>query len=153
MHLRCKTALTAQDRLPGPRVCEGHIFERSNAPDPVLSRQYCEDQRIYLMWSSRVSGAGRQATPEMYDRRSVSNVGDIDQLVFQRGIAIDSFVNRRVECHDLIEALDIVPEAIYERRIFMEQTSESSHVVSVPSGLECTRRIFWSFHFSHKSLG
>ena len=96
MHPRRNAALTAQDRLTGPRVCEGHILERSDSPDLVPSRQYGEDQRIHLMWSGRVSGTGRQATPEMYDRRSVSKVSDIDQLIFQRGIAIDCFVNESV---------------------------------------------------------
>jgi hypothetical protein len=148
MHLRYNAA-TAQDRLPGSRVCEGHIFERSNAPDPVLSRQYGEDQRIHLMWSGRVSGTGRQATPEMYDHHAVSNVSDINQLIFERRVAIDCFVNGNMERHDLIDALDIVPEAIYERRVFIEQGAESSHVVSVPSDLECIGRIFWFFHFKY----
>ena len=142
-------ALTTQDRLPGPRVCESHILECPDAPDLVPSRQNGLDQRIHLMRSGRMRGAGRQATPEMDDRGSVGNVSDIDQLIFQRGVAIDCSVNGRVERHDLIDALDIVPEAIHERRVFLEQAAKSSHVVGVPGGLECTGRIFRSFHFSH----
>jgi hypothetical protein len=94
-----------------------------------------------------VSGTGRQATPEMYDHRSVSNVSDIDQFILQCGVAIDCLVNGSVERHDSIDASNKVSEAIYERRMFIEQVAESGHVVSVPGVLECTGRIFWSFHF------
>lgn len=86
-------ASTAQDRSPGSRVCEGHIFKRTKAPFLALFRQHCEYQRVHYVWSGRVAGAGRETTPEMYDSRAVSNVSDIDQLVLKRSVAIDRFVN------------------------------------------------------------
>jgi hypothetical protein len=86
----------------------------------------------------------------MNDRRSVRNVDDVDQLIFDRRVAIDRFVDGNVERHDLVDAPDIVPEAIHERRVSIKQAAECSHVVSIPGGLECTGRIFWSIHFGHR---
>src|SRR5438270_13134246 len=95
------------------------------------------------MRSSRVSGAGCQATPEMCDYHAVSDVDDIDQFIFTRRVAIDRFVNGNVERHDLIDTPNIVPEAIHKRSVFIKQAAKCGHVVSIPGGLECSGRIFW----------
>ena len=84
----------------------------------------------------------------MNDCHSISNVGDIDQLILKYGVAINGFVNRDVEGHDLLNTKNIVPEAIHERRIAMEQAAESRHVVTVPGSLERGGCVFWRFHFT-----
>ena len=135
-------SLTAQDRLSGTRVCQGHIFERSNTPSVVLSGQHRDNQSVDLMRSGRVSGAGSKPTPEMNNHSSISDLGDIDQLIFERRVAIDRFVDWNVKRDDLISAPNVVPEAIHERRVFVKQGAERGHVVRVPCSLECTRSIF-----------
>lgn len=157
MSLRNGGALTTQYRLSGPRVRQGHILERPNAPDGVPPNQHCEDQCVDRMRSGRVSCPGRKAAPEMYDHHSIRNLGDIDQLVIERRVAIDGFMDRNVERHNLIDASDIVPEAIYERRVFIKQTAKRRHVMSIPCGLECSGRILGPVHWGlrvvcHRSL-
>jgi hypothetical protein len=141
MHFLNDAASTPQDGLSGSRVCECHILKRLNAPDLVLSRQHRHDQCIDLVWPGRVGGASRQATPEMYDYRAIRNLGDVDQLIVERSVAIDGFVDWNMERDNFIDAADIVAEAIYERRVFIEQGAQRSHVVSVPGGFECAGHI------------
>lgn len=52
--------------------------------------------------------------------------------------------------HDFFNAVNIVPEAIHERRVLMKQVTESIHVVTVPGGLERSGRLFRVYHSSHK---
>src|SRR5437764_5790828 len=86
----------AQDRLSGPRVCQGHILECANAPALFLLREHGKDYCINLMRPGRVRRAGREATPKMDNRHVLSNMSDVDQLIFQRRVAIDRFVDRGV---------------------------------------------------------
>jgi hypothetical protein len=94
--------------------------------------------------------SGREAAPEVYDGRIVADGDHVDQLILERGIAVDGCVDGRMQLDDLIGAAHIVPEPIHECRILMEQCSERLHVVVVPSALKRVGCVFGLFHLNHE---
>jgi hypothetical protein len=45
-----------------------------------------------------------------------------------------------------------VREAVYEGRIFMEQGAKGYHIVRIPGGLKCLRRMLWPVNRCHRFL-
>src|SRR4051812_6792825 len=78
----------------------------------------------------------QQAAPEMENRRICADEGDIDQFIFQNGIAIDRLVDWGMHSDDGVYAPHVAAEPVYEGRVLMEQRSEAVHVMVVPCGLE-----------------
>ena len=78
----------------------------------------------------------------MYDRDIFVNIRDIDHFVCERRVAIDRFVDRRVQCNDLVPAPDEVAETIYKGCIVSKQIAQCDHIVSVPRFLERRGCIF-----------
>jgi hypothetical protein len=89
---------------------------------------------------------GRKAAPEVNDRRAVAERNHVDQLVLQRRVAVDGRVNGRMQGDDLIDAAHVVPEAVHEGRVLVEQRAEGGHVVVVPGALKREWRVFGSSH-------
>ncbi len=132
-----------------PGICQCHVLKRADEPRIVVPGEHGKDQRIDLMRAGRVSRTDCKTTPEVYNRRPITDRDHIDQIIFEIRITIDRLVDGNVKVDDFLDAAHIVPEPIHECRVAMEQGSESLHVVSVPGGLECVGDILRSFHLSH----
>jgi len=76
------------------------------------------------MGTGRMRIAGGKAAPEVHDRRIVAYLGAVDQLVLQSRVSVNRFMYRAMQRNDLIDASHVMPEPIYECRIYMEQRAK-----------------------------
>ena len=82
----------------------------------------------------------------------IADRGHVDQLVLQRGVAVDGGVDGCVQPDDGPDAAHIVAEAIDEGRVVTEQCAQGRHVVAVPGGLERRQRVFGLSDLNHVPL-
>lgn len=91
---------TAQDCLPSTWICQRYILQCTNAPCVVLFSHNSKNQRVDFMRTCRMGETGYQSTPEMNDYCSVGDLDNVNQLILERGVAVDRFVDGCVKCHD-----------------------------------------------------
>ncbi len=77
-----------------PGICQCHVLKRADEPRIVVPGEHGKDQRIDLMRAGRVSRT--ETTPEVYNRRPITDRDHIDQIIFEIRITIDRFVTPRV---------------------------------------------------------
>jgi hypothetical protein len=138
-----------QDGLPRTGIRQGNILERFDSPFINLPRQHGKNQRVDRVRASRMSRTDREAAPEVHDDRIVTDRNNVDQLVRQRRIAVNSCVDRRVEFDDGVNPAHVVPEAVHECRILVEQCSKSLYVMFIPTGLKRMERFFGTLYLNH----
>jgi hypothetical protein len=68
-----------------------------------LPRQHGKDQSVDSVRARRVSRTGREAAPEVNDCRAIADGDHVDQLVLERGIAVDGCVDGRVQLDDFLD--------------------------------------------------
>ena len=146
---RSKTPAVSQNRFSRARIRQGDVFERLDSPRVSLPRQHGKDQRVDDVRASRMSRTDRESAPEVHDRRIVVDRGHVDQFVLQRGIAVDRCMDGRMQLDNRRDAAHVVAKPVHERGVFMEQRSEGLHVVAVPGGLKCVKRVFGLPYLNH----
>jgi hypothetical protein len=147
-----RAALIAQNNLTSAWIGERHVLKRPDAPSFVSLDEHRENKRIDFMRSGRMSKAGSQSAPEMYHRYTLIQMIDIYQLIRQRGVAINGFVNGSMERHDFIDTSNIVSKTIHECGPFSKQAAKRGHVVGVPGRLKRCGYVFGSIDFGHEVI-
>lgn len=102
LSLRVVRTRAVQDRNSGSPV-RGLVkvtFSSAWMRQVLSPGEHGQDERVDSVRACGMGRARAQAAPEMHDRRAVAYRGCVDQFVFQRGIAIDRFVDRPVEADD-----------------------------------------------------
>jgi hypothetical protein len=91
-----------------------------------------KDERVDLVRPCRMGRPRGEPAPKVHDRYIAADRDDADQLICERRIPVDRFMNRFVKANDLCNAPNVVREPIYEGRVVMEKRTESRHIMSVP---------------------
>lgn len=146
---RSESLTVSQDSFSRARIRQRDVLERLDSPLASLPCQHREDQRVDSVRPRRMGRANREPAPEVHDRRIVTDRDHVDQFVLQRGIAVDGCVDGCMQLDNRLDAAYVVPEPVYECRIFVEQCSEGLHVVTVPGGLKRVGRVFRLSHLNH----